>query len=332
LKQLADNAAVKTDEQQLMQQLLGLLVSLLKVQQHSAAVDGGMLKQCASFSEECRLQCAVDLLLPAEDSNSNAASNDKGGCSKRVSSSSSSWSSLTVGGRGICVAFQARAVVQACRQLQELAGAAEGTVTDADMDVQYVQAHDQPAQMMVVDALQMLGLQLGLLHDEFGQHQAAASSAAATASAAAAALATGSAAAAAAALNHGLAKLLTHHKQLQQELEAAAAAAAKHEQRSQVSLIRKLQQAGQLLGPQLLQQVQEFAEGVCAALPLHHCCNHPGCLNLGGLSEAGLVAGAGIRCSHCKACYYCSRDCQLAAWRLHKPVCKRLQAAAAACS
>jgi hypothetical protein len=91
-----------------------------------------------------------------------------------------------------------------------------------------------------------------------------------------------------------------------------------------------LQQAGQMLGPQLLQQAQEFAEAVCAALPLRHCCNNPGCLNLGGLSEAGLVAGAGSRCSGCKACYYCSRDCQLAAWRQHKPVCKRLQAAAAA--
>jgi hypothetical protein len=91
-----------------------------------------------------------------------------------------------------------------------------------------------------------------------------------------------------------------------------------------------LQHFAQLLGPQLLQQVQEFAEGVCAALPLRHCCNNPGCLNLVGLSEAGLVAGAGSRCSGCKACYYCSRECQLAVWRLHKPVCKRLQAAAAA--
>uniref|UniRef100_A0A383VT77 MYND-type domain-containing protein n=1 Tax=Tetradesmus obliquus TaxID=3088 RepID=A0A383VT77_TETOB len=86
------------------------------------------------------------------------------------------------------------------------------------------------------------------------------------------------------------------------------------------------------LGPQLLQQAQELAEGVCAALPLRHCCNNPRCLNLGGLSEAALVAGAGSRCSGCRASYYCSRECQLAAWRLHKPVCRRLQAAAAATS
>jgi hypothetical protein len=91
-----------------------------------------------------------------------------------------------------------------------------------------------------------------------------------------------------------------------------------------------LQRDGAALGPQLLQQVLHFAEGVCAALPLRHCCNNPGCINLGGLSEAGLVAGAGSRCSRCRACYYCSRECQLAAWPLHKPVCKRLQAAEAA--
>jgi hypothetical protein len=90
------------------------------------------------------------------------------------------------------------------------------------------------------------------------------------------------------------------------------------------------QRASTALGPQLLQQVLHYAEGVCAALPLRHCCNNPGCLNLGGLSEAGLVAGAGSRCSRCRACYYCSRECQLAAWPLHKPVCKQLRAAEAA--
>jgi hypothetical protein len=85
----------------------------------------------------------------------------------------------------------------------------------------------------------------------------------------------------------------------------------------------------QLKQPQLLQQLQEFAEGVCAALPQRHCCNNPKCTKLGVLSEAELVAGAGSRCSRCRACFYCSRECQLAAWPLHKPVCKRLQQAAA---
>jgi hypothetical protein len=130
-----------------------------------------------------------------------------------------------------------------------------------------------------------------------------------------------------------LIKLLHQNSQLHQVVEERvpdpdAAAASICEQESDCQ--QQLQRVAQLLGPQLLQQVQEFAEAVCAALSLRHCCNNPGCLNLGGLSEAGLVAGAGSRCSGCKACYYCSRECQLGAWRLHKPVCKRLQAAAAA--
>jgi hypothetical protein len=88
----------------------------------------------------------------------------------------------------------------------------------------------------------------------------------------------------------------------------------------------------QLKQPQLLQQLQQFAKGVCAALPQRHCCNNPACTKLGVLSEAELVAGAGSRCSRCRASFYCSRECQLAAWPLHKPVCKRLQAAAAGAS
>jgi hypothetical protein len=135
----------------------------------------------------------------------------------------------------------------------------------------------------------------------------------------------GAAAAGGAAAGPELVKMLDQHATLQRGYDAAVAAQAARP--SDAPLPQNFEQ---LLGPQLLQQVQHFAEGVCAALPLRHCCNNPGCLNLVGLSEAGLVAGAGSRCSGCKACYYCSRECQLAVWRLHKPVCKRLQAAAAA--
>jgi hypothetical protein len=141
------------------------------------------------------------------------------------------------------------------------------------------------------------------------------------------------AAAAAAAIQPQLKKLLKQQERLHEAVQLAVghfpADLDPSSGSSQGLSAAALQLAGQMLGPQLLQQAQEFAEGVCAALPLRHCCNNPGCLNLGGLSEAGLVAGAGSRCSGCKAWYYCSRECQVAAWRLHKPVCKRLQAAAA---
>jgi hypothetical protein len=121
---------------------------------------------------------------------------------------------------------------------------------------------------------------------------------------------------AAAAVSPQVAKLLKKLVTLEQHKMDAAAAAVECNRAS------VLQHSAQLL-----QRGQEFAEGVCGA-PLRHCCNNPGCLNLGGLSEAALVAGAGSRCSGCRACYYCSRECQLAAWRLHKPVCKRLRIAA----
>jgi hypothetical protein len=124
--------------------------------------------------------------------------------------------------------------------------------------------------------------------------------------------------------------LLKQYGPMLEELERKALEVCKAEHEPCTTRQEALLGAIAAVGPQLLQQVLHFAEGVCAALPLRHCCNNPGCVNLGGLSEAGLVAGAGSRCSRCRACYYCSRECQLAAWPLHKPVCKQLQAAATA--
>jgi hypothetical protein len=52
--------------------------------------------------------------------------------------------------------------------------------------------------------------------------------------------------------------------------------------------------------PELLQQVQQAMQQVCAELPLPHCCNHLGCSNLAGDSESGLVGGKGNLCSGCR--------------------------------
>ncbi|WIA38964.1 hypothetical protein OEZ86_005116 [Tetradesmus obliquus] len=86
-----------------------------------------------------------------------------------------------------------------------------------------------------------------------------------------------------------------------------------------------LSQASHMLGQELLAKVKDFAEQAFAALPLLNCCGNPACLSLQQRSEAQLVGGSRGRCSRCRACCYCSKGCQVAAWRLHKPVCRRLQ-------
>uniref|UniRef100_A0A383WFL9 MYND-type domain-containing protein n=1 Tax=Tetradesmus obliquus TaxID=3088 RepID=A0A383WFL9_TETOB len=248
----AGSAAVAIDQQQ--QLLLGLLLTLLKLQLTLPDEDCGLQQHCERFMKAEDLLGLAHLLHPAPASCSTSS------CDAPATTSSSSSSSSN------CAVFLARAV----------------------------QYDDMP----------------GLQHEP--------------------------AAAAAAAVRPVLTKLLAKHKQLQHELDAAEEEEEEEQEEadkcagSRESLLGNLQRAGQRMGPQLLQQAQQLAEGVCAALPLRHCCNNPHCLNLGGLSEAALAAGAGSRCSGCRASYYCSRECQLAAWRLHKPVCKRLQAAAAA--
>lgn len=57
-------------------------------------------------------------------------------------------------------------------------------------------------------------------------------------------------------------------------------------------------------------------------------CNNPSCSNLSCPSELGLVSkGKSKICAGCCTSRYCSRECQKAHWRLHKPVCKQLAAA-----
>jgi hypothetical protein len=58
-------------------------------------------------------------------------------------------------------------------------------------------------------------------------------------------------------------------------------------------------------------------------------CNNPACTTFSGPSESSIVQGSTSRCSSCRAARYCSKSCQRAAWKQHRPVCKALTAAAA---
>lgn len=68
---------------------------------------------------------------------------------------------------------------------------------------------------------------------------------------------------------------------------------------------------------------------VLSVFAVRHCCNNPGCSNITGLTEKGTVRGKGCSCSGCRVARYCSKSCQVAHWKVHKPVCKMLAAAAA---
>jgi hypothetical protein len=73
--------------------------------------------------------------------------------------------------------------------------------------------------------------------------------------------------------------------------------------------------------------MQELGSELCL-LAVPELCNNPACANVSGPSEARLVSGKGCLCGGCRVARYCSRDCQRAVWKQHKPVCKALAAAA----
>jgi hypothetical protein len=78
-------------------------------------------------------------------------------------------------------------------------------------------------------------------------------------------------------------------------------------------------------------QIRQFGVALISDVPVPGRCNSPGCVELDGVSEAGLVGGQqwALRggCSSCRAAWYCSTTCQRAHWAAHKPVCKQLKAA-----
>lgn len=80
---------------------------------------------------------------------------------------------------------------------------------------------------------------------------------------------------------------------------------------------------------ELAQQLHGWAEAA-AAIPVPHFCNNPGCSTASGVSEVALVSGKSCMCGGCKVARYCSKGCQTKHWKVHKPACKALAAAATA--
>jgi hypothetical protein len=50
----------------------------------------------------------------------------------------------------------------------------------------------------------------------------------------------------------------------------------------------------------IAQQMLALGKALCAQLPLPHCCNNPGCVELRGASELQLVGGKSCVCSRCR--------------------------------
>jgi hypothetical protein len=108
-------------------------------------------------------------------------------------------------------------------------------------------------------------------------------------------------------------------QQLQQQLEVLSAAQEGVQQgllteASLAALIRQLQVVG----------------GLLTSIAVPHFCNNPACGHVSGPTDVQLVSGRSCMCAGCLTARYCGRDCQRAAWKQHKPVCKALAAAAAA--
>ena len=72
----------------------------------------------------------------------------------------------------------------------------------------------------------------------------------------------------------------------------------------------------------LLGDLLQLFEVLLSEVPTPLGCSNPGCVRLEGESER---KAAGKVCTGCKVAWYCGRECQVAHWKVHKGVCKRLQ-------
>ena len=72
---------------------------------------------------------------------------------------------------------------------------------------------------------------------------------------------------------------------------------------------------------QLLRELLHLAHLLQAEVPCTVGCSNPACVDLNGASEVKVSCKA---CTCCKVVYYCSRECQVAHWKVHKGICKKL--------
>ena len=76
-------------------------------------------------------------------------------------------------------------------------------------------------------------------------------------------------------------------------------------------------------------QLNATGLAMCYSAAVACMCNNPCCTSMAGLSELATVSGRSCICGGCRVARYCSRACQRASWKQHKPVCAALSAATA---
>lgn len=117
-------------------------------------------------------------------------------------------------------------------------------------------------------------------------------------------------------------------KQQQQELQGTfqQLVSGSNSSQSSKASVGNQQQGLQVM---LAQQLQAFAAGGCAQIPLRLSCNNPACCSLATVSELVLCGKRNANmCAGCQRAKYCSAECQKQHWDQHKAVCKQLRAKA----
>jgi hypothetical protein len=108
-----------------------------------------------------------------------------------------------------------------------------------------------------------------------------------------------------------LRRLLELNSTARSALSAMEAAASRAAQQGSGAAVWRVMQSVPSLESKV-DHIQQFGVALISDVPVPGCCNSPGCVELGGVSEAGLVGGSRGRCSSCRAAWYCSTKCQRA--------------------